>query len=160
MGSTFQLVVRERSLLAPDFPTAWARYKAWHGTQARAVRSSPPIFPQHCIDQAAELQRKLEEAFEKKYGPDKEDSPEYEQEVMQPVKELLEGFAWASHQSHEHLVTVGRSGSTVNRPHPSERDIAVSPDEEVEILPAPASRAGTVIASNTASRPLLCHLSV
>ena len=82
------------------------------------------------------------------------------QRRVEPVKELLEGFAGAPHQSYEHLVTVGRSGSTVNRPYPSERDIAVSPDEEVEILPAPASRAGTVIASNTASRPLLCHLSV
>src|SRR5437667_4885333 len=86
--------------------------------------------------------------------------PPLPQRGVEPVKELLEGFAWASHQSHEHLVTVGRSGSTVNRPHPSERDIALSPDERVEILPAPAFLATTVVTSNTASCPLLCHLSV
>jgi hypothetical protein len=36
------------------------------------------------------LERKLEEAFEKKYGPGREDTPEYEQEVLEPVRRFLD----------------------------------------------------------------------
>ncbi len=58
----------------------------------RPISSPRPGFPypKHCADQAAELERVLDQLFEEKYGPDKEDTVEYDQFVRQPVKEFMD----------------------------------------------------------------------